>query len=145
MRNKPLVFYPSARSLSLGVELELQVLDESTLLLTPMAHKIMDEAKMASLKKEFFQSTLEVTTGVCNTVQEIQTDLHNSMIKVHESASRLGLKISSTATHPEADYRDRVITPSPRYYELARHNQWLIRRMAVYGMHIHIGMPSHRY
>ncbi|HEU5291029.1 MAG TPA: YbdK family carboxylate-amine ligase [Cyclobacteriaceae bacterium] len=142
MRNKPLVFNPSDHALTLGVELELQVLDESTLLLTPLAKKIMDEAKITSLKKEFFQSTLELTTGVCSNVQEVQVDLQNFLSKAHESAIKLGLKISSTGTHPEADYRDRTITPTRRYYELADHNQWLIRRMAVYGMHIHVGMPS---
>lgn len=142
MRNKPLVFNPSVDPLTLGVELELQVLDENTLLLTPLAHEIMDEAKIASLKKEFFQSTLELTTGICKNVQEVQADLQTDLSKVHESAIKLGLKLSSTGTHPEGDYRDRTITPSARYYKLADRNQWLIRRMAVYGMHIHIGMPS---
>jgi len=142
MRNKPLVFNPSADPLTLGVELELQVLDENSLLLTPLANGIIEEAKTSSLKKEFFQSTLEVTTNICSNVQQVQSDLQSALSKVHESALKLGLKISSTGTHPEGDYRDRTITPSPRYYKLADRNQWLIRRMAVYGMHIHIGMPS---
>ena len=128
--------------MTIGVELELQVLNENTLLLTPLAHQIMEEANIESLRKEFFQSTLELTTGICDDVQQVQNDLQSTLNKVYESATRLGLKIASTGTHPEADYRDRTITPSPRYYELADHNQWLIRRMAVYGMHIHIGMKS---
>jgi carboxylate-amine ligase len=139
MRNKPLVFNPSD-PLTLGVELELQVLDGSTLLLTPLAHEILEEANVPSLKKEFFQSTIELTTGISKDVHEVQEDLQASLSKVHASAIKLGLKISSTGTHPEGDYRDRTITPSARYYKLADRNQWLIRRMAVYGMHIHIGM-----
>lgn len=142
MKNKPLVFNPSLSPFSLGVELELQVLDGSSLLLTPRANEIIEDVGCESLKKEFFQSTLEVITGVCSTVQDVQHDLLQSLIKVHASARKKVLKISSTGTHPEANYRERLITPSARYHELADRNQWLIRRMAVYGMHIHVGVTS---
>ena len=142
MKNGPLVFNPSKTALSLGVELELQVLDGETLLLTPRAEDIIKVLNKEKLTKEFFQSTIEVVTSICHTVQEAQADLHESLLDVHKAANSLGLKISSTGTHPEADYRDRIITPSLRYHELADRNRWLIRRMAVYGMHIHIGMPS---
>lgn len=142
MKNKPLLFNTSATSLSLGVELELQVLDGETLQLTPRAHEIIERVGSKQLKKEFFQSTLEVVSNVCADVHDAKRDLTASLSKVQTVATSLGLKIASTGTHPEADYRDRVITPASRYHELADRNQWMIRRMAVYGMHVHIGMPS---
>ncbi len=142
MQRNPLLFNPSKTPFSLGVELELQVLDGKSLLLTPRAEEIIDLLKLDSLKKEFFQSTLEVITGICLSVQDVQNDLQNSLLHVNKAAASLGLKVSSTGTHPEADYRERMITPLPRYNELTDRNQWMIRRMAVYGMHIHIGMPS---
>lgn len=142
MKNEPLAFNPSKTALSLGVELELQVLDGETLLLTPRAEEIIKLLNKDKLTKEFFQSTIEVVTGICQTARQAESDLHESLVDVYNAANLLGLKIASTGTHPEADYRDRVITPSPRYHELADRNRWLIRRMAVYGMHIHIGMPS---
>jgi carboxylate-amine ligase len=142
MKKEPLVFNPSTKPFTLGVELELQVLDGQSLLLTPRAHEIIDALGLETLKKEFFKSTLEVITGVCDDVHAVKNDLQFSLKKVQTKAHKLGLKIASTGTHPEADYRDRTITPSFRYNELADRNQWLIRRMAVYGMHIHVGMPS---
>lgn len=145
MKSSALLFNPSKTALSLGVELELQVLDGATLQLTPRAEEIINLLNQQKLKREFFQSTIEVITGVCKDVPEVERDLRTSLNEVKVEASTLGLKLSSTGTHPEADYRDRIITPSPRYYELADRNQWLIRRMAVYGMHIHIGMPSADY
>ena len=122
--------------------MELQVLDEETLLLTPRAQEIINHLNNKKLTKEFFQSTIEIVTGVCDSAREVCDDLRESLEAVSNTAGQLGLRIASTGTHPEADYRDRMITPSPRYHELADRNQWLIRRMAVYGMHIHIGMPS---
>jgi carboxylate-amine ligase len=142
MKNRPLEFNASKTPLSLGVELELQVLDEETLLLTPRAQDILHFLDNKKFAKEFFQSTIEIVTGICNSVTEVRTDLQESLQAVLKAAKKLGLRIASTGTHAEADYRDRMITPSPRYHELADRNQWLIRRMAVYGMHIHIGMPS---
>ncbi|MBA4054808.1 MAG: carboxylate--amine ligase [Marivirga sp.] len=137
-----LEFKSSTRELSLGVELELQVLDGSSLLLTPHAAEIISLCKDERFEQEFFQSTLEVITGASLNVQEIEADLKKSLKKVSAVAQQLNFKLGSTGTHPLGDYRERLITPSPRYDDLTDRNQWIIRRMAVYGMHIHIGMPS---
>lgn len=137
-----LVFVGSKRHLSIGVELELQVLDAGTLLLTPRANDVIQFCKDKRLEHEFFQSTLEVTTSICDNVSEIERDLKSAIKEVSLAAKELNLKFGSTGTHPLADYRERLVTPSPRYYDLIDRNQWIIRRMAVYGMHIHLGMDS---
>ncbi|MBT1686894.1 carboxylate-amine ligase [Dawidia soli] len=137
-----LPFTSSQRALSLGVELELQVLDQQTLLLTPRAAEMLAQVNPETFKEEFFQSTLEIVTGVCADVQAVEHDLTTALAQARQTSAGLGLALSSTGTHPLADYRDRLITPSPRYNELTDRNQWLIRRMAVYGMHVHLGMTS---
>jgi len=141
-KNTALHFQNSALELSLGVELELQVLDAESLLLTPRASEIIDWVSDENLKKEFFQSTLEIVTGVCRHVQDVEHDLSSKIRKAREAAQALKLVLGSTGTHPLADYRERLVTPFPRYHDLIDRNQWLIRRMAVYGMHIHLGMKS---
>jgi carboxylate-amine ligase len=137
-----LPFTSSQQTLSLGVELELQVLDQQTLQLTPRAAEILERVDSETFKEEFFQSTLEIVTGVCADVQAVERDLTTALAHARQVSAGLGLALSSTGTHPLADYRDRLITPSPRYNELIDRNQWLIRRMAVYGMHVHLGMAS---
>lgn len=137
-----LPFTSSQQTLSLGVELELQVLDQQTLQLTPRAAEILERVDSETFKEEFFQSTLEIVTGVCADVQAVEQDLITALTQARQVSAGLGLALASTGTHPLADYRDRLITPSPRYNELIDRNQWLIRRMAVYGMHVHLGMGS---
>ncbi len=137
-----LEFKRSARELTLGVEMELQVLDGDTLLLTPRAAEIIELCADEKIVHEFFQSTLEIVSGICQTIHEVEADLKPSIAKASLKASELNLRLGSTGTHPIADYRERLITPAQRYHELIDRNQWLIRRMAVYGMHVHIGMPS---
>ncbi len=137
-----LEFKSSARELTLGVELELQVLDGENLLLTPRASEIIALCADQKIVPEFFQSTLEIVSGICQNVQDVEADLGPSLNKVSLKANDLKLKLGSTGTHPLADYRERLVTPSPRYHDLIDRNQWLIRRMAVYGMHVHLGMTS---
>jgi glutamate---cysteine ligase / carboxylate-amine ligase len=137
-----LEFKRSVQELSLGVELELQVLDGRSLLLTPHAAEILEFCNDARLIHEFFQSTLEVITGICDSVHAAEADLKYSLDKASSGAKQLNLKLGSTGTHPLADYRERLVTPTPRYHQLIDRNQWIIRRMAVYGMHIHLGMTS---
>jgi carboxylate-amine ligase len=137
-----LVFKGNEKILTLGVELEFQVIDGKSLLLTPRASEIIGQLSHENIKPEFFQSSLEVITGVCNAVQDAELDFKRSLKSVSDAATASELKISSTGTHPRGDYRDRLVTPSRRYYELMDRNQWIIRRMSVYGMHVHLAMKS---
>lgn len=142
MKKSNLVFKSNERILTLGVELEFQVIDTQSLLLTPRANEIIERTNVSQIKPEFFQSSLEVITGICDSVHKANEELYALLNTVKNTAHTLDLKISSTGTHPEGDYRDRLVTPSARYNELMDRNQWIIRRMAVYGMHIHLGMRS---
>src|SRR5687768_5538972 len=142
MKSDVLLFKGSEKLFTLGVEMEFQVLDESSLMLTPRANEIIDKLLVKKLKPEFFQSSLEIITGICSSVHEVKDDFLKTLDLVNGATSELGIKLSSTGTHPEADYRDRLVTPSKRYSELMDRNQWIIKRMAVYGMHIHVGMKS---
>ena len=137
-----LEFKTNNTELTLGVELELQVLDADSLLLTPRAAEIIELCETDKVVPEFFQSTIEIISETCINAHEIREDLKGSIDKAYQKANQLHLKLASTGTHPLADYRERLVTPSKRYHDLIDRNQWLIRRMAVYGMHVHVGMKS---
>lgn len=137
-----LEFTPSERPNTLGVELELQVLDGRTLRLTPRAPEILAEVHDLRLAKEMFRSTIELVTGICTTAREAVDDLTATLLNVRNVAGAFGLRFAGTGTHPLADYNDRLVMDSERYHQLLDRNQWLIRRMAVYGLHVHVGMPS---
>jgi carboxylate-amine ligase len=135
-------FKNNEQGLTLGAELEFQVLDRASGQLTPRASEIMDQMKSKKLIHEFFQSTLEVITGVCHGVNEVDKDFSESIEQVKKTSNALGLQLASTGTHPQADYRDRIVTDKARYKDLVDRNQWLVLRRAVYGMHIHLGMKT---
>jgi carboxylate-amine ligase len=137
-----LLFKENKSALTLGVEMELQVLDRDSLLLVPRASEILERIPGNKLAKEMFRSTIELVSGICTNVSEISADIRNTFHQVREVGQQLGLRFAGTGTHPVADYRDRLVSTGPRYHELLDRNQWIIRRMAVYGLHIHIGMRN---
>lgn len=135
-------FKENTENLTLGVEMELQVLDAERLVLTPRSLEIIHAINSDRLTKEMFRSTLEIITGVCKDVHEVHNDLSASIEKVKAYASKNNIRFAGTGTHPLAMYRDRITSTGQRYQDLVDRNQWLIKRMAVYGLHIHIGMHN---
>ena len=135
-----LIFTKNDTNLTLGVEMEIQLLDSTSLRLTPKAPQILKMLHRERLTKEMFQSTLELVTGVCSQVHEVHADLNATLEEVRNLRDELSLSFAGTGTHPIADYNNRILSASPRYHELLDRNQWLIKRMAVYGLHVHIGM-----
>ena len=135
-------FKNNYEALTLGVEMELQILDRKTLQLTPKAPEILEMTNHGNLVKEMFRSTLEVVTKVCRDVHEVNIDLQSLLLHVHEAAEKLDLRYAGTGTHPTANYNERILSAANRYHLLLDRNQWLIRRMAVYGLHVHIGMRN---
>lgn len=137
-----LPFKQNTKTLTLGVEMEVQLIDPHSLRLAPKAQEILKVVTHKKLTKEMFKSTLELITGVCENVQEVSIDLKGTLQEVQSICTEMDLLLAGTGTHPMADYNNRLISPSPRYHELLDKNQWLIRRMAVYGLHIHLGMAN---
>jgi carboxylate-amine ligase len=135
-------FKHNEKSLTLGVEMEIQLLDHETLLLTPRAEEILMLIKSNKLVKEMFRSTLEVITDICSDAHEVGRDLKEVMRVVRKAGEKTGMRFAGTGTNPMADYNDRILSRSVRYHQLLERNQWLIKRMAVYGLHIHIGMKN---
>ncbi len=130
--------------LTLGAEVELQLIDRDSLNLTPRAKELLEIALPLSkkIKEEFYLSTLEINTDKCNNAHEIEADLSESFDLITKISNQLKIDLATKGCHPFSRYSDCVITPSNRYNELIDRNQWLTRRMTVYGLHVHLGMKS---
>lgn len=129
--------------LTLGVEIELQLIDDKTLNLCPKGESLL-EASISNpkIKREFYLSTIEVNTEICKDVHLVKKDLQESFQYLRLMGASLGLKFATTGCHPFSRYADCIISPTERYYELIDRNQWLTRRMTVFGLHVHLGMKS---
>ena len=140
-------FNPSERS-TLGIEWELQLVDVKTRELTSGAVDILNEISPAGddelpkAKLELMQSTVEVITGICQTVSEAQQDLAQTVRVVEAAAQKRGLALMCAGTHPFTDWNSQLISPKKRYSQLVDDMQWLARRLQIFGVHVHVGVRS---
>ncbi len=141
-------FNASERS-SLGVEVELEIVDRRTRQLASAATGILAElgaghpgGEHPKAKHELFECTIEIITGICSTVAEARGDLQATLDQVAAAAGRRGLALLCSGTHPTSDWQDQQISPDPRYARLVEEMQWLARRMLIFGVHFHVGVRS---
>jgi carboxylate-amine ligase len=142
-----ILFNASAGS-SLGVEVELQLVDRESRDLKSGASEILRRLEKErgephpKAKNELIESNIELITGICSTVAEARADLEATLAEVASVAEGLGLGLLCAGTHPFADWAAQDITPNERYQRLVEEVQWPARRMAIFGIHTHVGVRS---
>lgn len=129
---------------TLGVEIEVQVVDESGALATDTAAtKILAElSDQPGYKHELLECTIEVITDVCPTVKQVRRDLSDKLERLVEVADGLGYRIMCSGTHPFSSWADQTVSPDPRYHRLIDNCQWTARRLLIFGVHTHVGLGS---
>lgn len=141
-------FQASARA-SLGIEVELTLVDPESGALVSAASDILEElgqghpnGEHPKAKHELFESTIEVITGICQTVDEAKRDLTATIAEVRAAASARGLTLLSSGSHPFSHPYEQIISPDPRYFAMIEEMQWPARRLQIFGIHYHVGVRS---
>ena len=130
------------RSLTLGVEEELFLVDRESFALRSGASQIVGRSTTTSLKYELFECLVETATPICESVEEVAGVLPEQRRAVAELAAPLGLRIHAAAMHPFSRGADQEIVPEPRYWKMKAEVGPDIFRQLVCGLHVHIGMPD---
>ncbi len=139
-----MIFNPSA-PLTLGVELEFQLLDPETLSLVPKSSDILAlaaGAKEDRIKEEFIQSMVEVNTRVCDTARAVQEELARTCRLLERIAREAGCMLFATSLHPFSNPREQLPSPGPRYRKLRKELQEVGVRLITQGLHVHVGVPD---
>lgn len=141
-------FHESERA-SLGIEMELTLVDRTTRALVSAASDILGEIGEGhpdndhpKAKHELFECTVEIITGICQTVAEARSDLEETLGEVRRAAAKRGLDLICSGSHPFSSWRDQTISPPPRYRELVEDMQWTASRLQIFGIHYHVGVRS---
>lgn len=130
---------------TIGVEIELALVDGTSLALANRSDDLIDRlpAEFAGqYKPELMQNCVEINTSVCDTVAQVRRDLIGKTKVLESTADSLGMRLWWGSTHPFSHWRDQVITPKERYQNLVVLLQEMARRMATFGLHVHIGVDS---
>jgi carboxylate-amine ligase len=134
---------------TLGVEIEAIVVDRQTRALANRATELIARLPGTDaaghhdhVKHELFECTLEIITGICPTVGDARADLARSLREIMAVLEPEGLALCCAGTHPFTHWRDLQISPDERYHALVERLQWSARRLSIYGIHYHVGVPS---
>jgi carboxylate-amine ligase len=134
---------------SLGVEVELALVDAESGELTCLAPELLarvgagyPETEHPKIKKELYQCTVEVITGVCSTVAEARADLAESMREVEQAAADSGAAVIGAGLHPFTPWHQLSLSEGERYQRLVDTIGWPARRLTTHGVHVHVGVRS---
>ena len=131
---------------TLGIEEEYFLVDRATrdVVGDPPPEMLAEcEALLGGqVSSEFLRSQIEVGTRVCASLVEARADLRRLRATVAEVAARRGLAPVAAATHPFARWDAQKTTERDRYASLHQDLQAVGRRLAICGLHVHIGIPD---
>jgi len=138
--------FSTSHALTLGVELELQIVDAKTFDLSPAAADLLQQLEgrkiPGDVKPEMTHSMIELATGVCADHAEALAQLGDIRAALLESAHQVGVGLSGGGTHPFQDWTHRKIYDTPRFNELAERYGYLAKQFTVFGQHVHVGCPG---
>jgi carboxylate-amine ligase len=142
------VQFRASERCSLGVEVELALVDASTGALVSMAPLVLETlaarhgGEHPTVKAELYQCTVEVVTGICQTVAQARADLESSIAEIRSIVEPHGVDLISAGLHPFATWQGQDRTVDERYDEIVDRIQWPARRLITHGVHFHVGVRS---
>ena len=132
--------------LTVGVEEEYMLLSGSTFDLVSGVESVLEEAARSEfsdrLKPELMQCVLESGTVVCEDIDQAEADLRAIRRYAAECARAGDMRLGAAATHPFSLFENQKITARDRYRMLVEMLQYIARRELVFGMHVHVAVPS---
>ena len=138
-------FQPSA-ALTLGVELELQLVNTHDYDLAPFAEdmiRLMERYKgPGRAVPEMTTGMLEVSTGICQSSGEVLDQLRQLRDALVRCADKLNIAVVGGGTHPFQQWQQRRIYDKPRFHELSTLYGYLSKQFTIFGQHVHIGCPD---
>ena len=138
--------FQHSQALSLGVELEVQLVNTHDYDLAPYSAEMIRLMKRmplpGSVVPEMTSSMLEVSTGVCHSSSEVLgqlTILRDALVK---SADKLNIAVVGGGTHAYQQWHEQRIYDRPRFRQLSELYGYLSKQFTIFGQHVHVGCPD---
>jgi carboxylate-amine ligase len=132
--------------LTLGVEEEHMLVTADGFALSSEIETVLGELEGGALADrvhpELTESTAEIATGICSTVDDALRELTELRRGLATTLKPLGLRLAAAGTHPFSLAEEQRITRRDRYRELVEQLQYVARRELVFGMHVHVAVPD---
>jgi carboxylate-amine ligase len=138
--------FGASKALTMGIELELQILDRRDCDLTHGAGdliRILDHrGHPGDIKPEITESMVEISTGIHERYATALAELQAIRDALVAAAERLNLLIAGGGAHPFMRWNERQIFDKPRFRQISALYGYLAKQFTIFGQHVHIGCPD---
>jgi glutamate---cysteine ligase / carboxylate-amine ligase len=142
----PLQEFGESKALSLGVELELQLVSTVDYNLTPSANDLLEllarKPFPGTVTPEMTQSMIEIATGIQSAHAPLLAELRGMRNTLVAACERLNIDICGGGTHPFQRWSEQRVFSKPRFQEVSQLYGYLAKQFTVFGQHVHVGCIS---
>ena len=132
-----------SKPLTLGVELELQLLSTHDFDLTPQAEDLLRVLKNHTgawdVKPEITRSMIEIGTSIQTQHISLRSELLDLRDQLTSGARRLNIAIAGGGTHAYQQWSEQQIYPTERFHYISDLYGYLAKQFTVFGQHVHVG------
>lgn len=135
-----------SEALTLGVELELQLVNTHDYDLAPYSAemlRLMEKIPLpGTVVPEMTSSMIEIATGICHSSSEVLGQLSQLRDALVRCADKLNIAVAGGGTHPFQQWHQQRIYDRPRFRQLSELYGYLSKQFTIFGQHVHIGCPD---
>ena len=144
--NASLSEFSRSEALTLGVELELQLVSNRDFDLTRAATDLLEGLRYGGehgdVKLEITESMIEVSTLPRRRVEDIAGDLRGLRDVLVAHCTRHNVSVCGGGAHGFHHWPERRICPGERFDRIHARYGYLAKQFTVFGQHIHVGCES---
>ena len=142
----PLETFKASDSLTMGVELELQLVNTYDMDLSSSANDLLvllgRKPFPGTVTPEMTQSMIEIATGIHSRHDQLLGQLRDIRDTLVRGCERLNIALAGGGTHPFQRWFEQRIFSKPRFEQLSGLYGYLAKQFTVFGQHVHIGCSS---
>ena len=142
----PLQAFTVSEPLTLGVELELQLLGTHDFDLTPQADDLLRVLRNHSgawdVKPEITRSMIEIGTSIQTRHDSLKAELLDLRDQLARGARRLNIAIAGGGTHAYQQWSEQRIYPTERFHYISDLYGYLAKQFTIFGQHVHVGCEN---
>lgn len=138
--------FTSNNTLTVGIELELQLIDLHNFNLIMEAkdflRRLSEVAHPGELKPEITQSMIEFNSSIHSSYPTLLNEINTFKNILLQEAHCAHIGICGGGTHPFQKWMEQRIFPAERFVNISEQYGYLAKQFTIFGQHIHIGVSN---
>ena len=138
--------FKASKPLTLGIELELQLVDLHRFNLAMEAEDFLRRLShiphSGEIKPEITQSMIEINSSIHSSYSTLLDEMNTLKKIIVETADQAHIGICGGGTHPFQQWKKQRIFQTERFASFSEQYGYMAKQFTVFGQHIHIGCTN---